>query len=152
MRPLFVGSSVERILRLSRFLRAGFQLHKVSPYRRIIPSQPYGLTTSPTFHTGHHSLLLSIMGKSKGHDRPPPGVYRDDPDRDDAASMSSAVLLGDRDFPQAQDDEDLDGLPAYADVPQFVPGEDNATINGPVDSFVPKLYIRSSKTDHYLDI
>jgi len=42
--------------------------------------------------------------------RPPPGVYRDEPDRDDAASTSSAVLL-----------EDVGGysdadLPAYEDV------------------------------------
>jgi len=39
--------------------------------------------------------------------------YRDDPDRDDAASTSSAVLLGDIDFP----DEDL---PAYEDTPSAI--------------------------------
>jgi hypothetical protein len=39
--------------------------------------------------------------------------YRDDPDRDDAASTSSAVLLGDINFP----DEDL---PAYEDTPSVV--------------------------------
>ncbi|KAH8652715.1 hypothetical protein BGZ60DRAFT_387661 [Tricladium varicosporioides] len=40
-----------------------------------------------------------------------PGVYRDEPDRDDAASMSSAVLLGDIDsFPDEE-------LPAYEDHP-----------------------------------
>lgn len=36
------------------------------------------------------------MGKSSrplGQQRPPPGVYRDEPDRDDAASQSSAISL-----------------------------------------------------------
>ncbi|TVY84240.1 hypothetical protein LSUE1_G002926 [Lachnellula suecica] len=36
--------------------------------------------------------------------------YRDEPERDDAASMSSAVLLGDIDFPDEE-------LPAYEDTP-----------------------------------
>ena len=40
-----------------------------------------------------------------------PGVYRDDPDRDDAASTSSAVLLGDIDFPDEE-------LPSYTDEPE----------------------------------
>ena len=55
-------------------------------------------------------LPVSAMGSSKASALPhQPGVYRDDPDRDDAASMSSAVLLGDiDDIP----DEDL---PSYAD-------------------------------------
>jgi hypothetical protein len=39
-----------------------------------------------------------------------PGVYRDDPDRDDAASTSSAVLLGDIDYPDEE-------LPSYTDHP-----------------------------------
>ena len=38
-----------------------------------------------------------------------PGVYRDEPDRDDAASTSSAVLLGDIDGVTD------DGLPSYSD-------------------------------------
>ena len=38
-----------------------------------------------------------------------PGVYRDDPDRDDAASTSSAVLMDDIDYPDSD-------LPAYEDV------------------------------------
>lgn len=48
------------------------------------------------------------MGKpSQPHQ---PGVYRDDPDRDDAASTSSAVLLGDIDYPDEE-------LPSYTDEP-----------------------------------
>lgn len=49
------------------------------------------------------------MVTKKGEIQP----YRDDPDRDDAASTSSAVLLEDIDFP----DEDL---PAYEDTPSVV--------------------------------
>lgn len=41
--------------------------------------------------------------------RPLHGVYRDEPDRDDAASTSSAVLLEDVGYPDAD-------LPAYEDV------------------------------------
>lgn len=41
--------------------------------------------------------------------KPSPGVYRDDPDRDDAASTSSAVLMEDIDYPDSE-------LPAYEDV------------------------------------
>lgn len=41
--------------------------------------------------------------------RPPPGVHSDEPDRDDAASTSSAVLLEDVGYPDAD-------LPAYEDV------------------------------------
>lgn len=44
--------------------------------------------------------------------KPPPGVYRDDPDRDDAASVSSAVLLEDVEY----NDEDL---PSYSDLPHL---------------------------------
>jgi hypothetical protein len=39
-----------------------------------------------------------------------PGVYRDDPDRDDAASTSSAVPMDEMDYPE-------DELPAYTDEP-----------------------------------
>ena len=42
--------------------------------------------------------------------KPSPGGYRDDLDRDDAASTSSAVLLDDIDCPDSD-------LPAYEDVP-----------------------------------
>lgn len=49
------------------------------------------------------------MGKITGS-KPPPGVYRDDPDRDDAASTSSAVLMEDVEYPDSD-------LPAYQDVP-----------------------------------
>jgi hypothetical protein len=42
---------------------------------------------------------------------PQPGAYRDDPDRDDAASTSSAVLMGDIDYPD-------EALPAYTDAPE----------------------------------
>lgn len=48
------------------------------------------------------------MGKSLPT-KPAPGVYRDEPDRDDAASTSSAVLMEDIDHPK------LD-LPAYEDA------------------------------------
>lgn len=41
--------------------------------------------------------------------KPPPGVYRDEPDRDDAASTSSAVLMEDIGYPDTD-------LPAYEDV------------------------------------
>lgn len=54
------------------------------------------------------------MGSSKLTPRPhEAGVYRDDPERDDAASTSSAVLLGDID---SYPDEEL---PAYTDLPEF---------------------------------
>ena len=41
--------------------------------------------------------------------RAPAGVYRDNPDRDDAASTSSAVPMGDMEYPDSE-------LPAYEDV------------------------------------
>ncbi|RFU28761.1 hypothetical protein B7463_g7588, partial [Scytalidium lignicola] len=54
------------------------------------------------------------MGNPKGAIEPyQPGVYRDDPDRDDAASTSSAMLMGDIDYPEEQ-------LPAYSDDPNPV--------------------------------
>lgn len=53
---------------------------------------------------------LSTMGSSKASNLPyQPGTYRDDPDRDDAASTSSAVLLGDIDGLPEED------LPSYTD-------------------------------------
>ena len=53
------------------------------------------------------------MGSSKIAPRPrEAGVYRDNPDSDDAASTSSAVLLGDFDsYPEEE-------LPAYTDLPE----------------------------------
>jgi len=42
-----------------------------------------------------------------------PGVYRDDPDRDDAASTSSAVLLDHIDYSNEE-------LPAYSDEPNEI--------------------------------
>ena len=49
------------------------------------------------------------MGKQLDS-RTPAGVYRDDPDRDDAASTSSAVPMDDMEYPDSD-------LPAYEDVP-----------------------------------
>ncbi len=49
------------------------------------------------------------MGRGKDYQKPPAGVYRDEPDRDDAASTSSAVPLRDH----VQLDDDLP--PAYSD-------------------------------------
>ncbi|KAF4630823.1 hypothetical protein G7Y89_g7321 [Cudoniella acicularis] len=61
-----------------------------------------------------------------------PGVYRDEPDRDDAASMSSAVLLDDIDsFPDEE-------LPAYEDEPSqsaLLPGAAAPIIGSRVDPF-----------------
>jgi hypothetical protein len=50
------------------------------------------------------------MGYSKGAAQPPPAVYRDEPDYAETASMASAVLLDDVDFPDEE-------LPAYEDAP-----------------------------------
>ena len=61
------------------------------------------------------------MGKQLDS-RAPAGVYRDDPDRDDAASTSSAVPMGDMEYPDSD-------LPAYEDVP--------ATM-GPTESHYPE--------------
>jgi hypothetical protein len=45
-----------------------------------------------------------------------PGVYRDDPDRDDAASMSSAVLLTEQEALEGYNDDTADDdLPPYTD-------------------------------------
>ncbi|KAI9756122.1 MAG: hypothetical protein M4579_004009 [Chaenotheca gracillima] len=66
-----------------------------------------------------------------------PGVYRDDPDRDDAASTSSAIPMGDSEYADA----DTDGiLPAYTDdVSDF---RQSATIAAPTTYDIPD----SSKT------
>lgn len=50
------------------------------------------------------------MGHSKGAAQPPPAVYRDDPDYAETASMASAVLLDEVDFPDEE-------LPSYEDTP-----------------------------------
>jgi hypothetical protein len=71
------------------------------------------------------------MGNPKSNAKPPPVVYRDEPDRADTPSMSSAVLLSDIEYPEEEtpltegfpDDE----LPAYSDVaqlPQISPHRD----------------------------
>ncbi len=55
------------------------------------------------------------MGKTTSV-QPPPRLYRDDPDRDDAASTSSAVPLGGVNI-QNDNYHDIDAeLPAYEDV------------------------------------
>lgn len=56
------------------------------------------------------------MAKVKPTARPPPGIYRDEPDRDDAASTSSAVPMGSVDFHEENNYPDSE-LPAYEDVP-----------------------------------
>lgn len=65
------------------------------------------------------------MSTKKGENVP----YRDEPDRDDAASTSSAVLLGDFDsFPD-------EALPAYEDTPSqplFAPNSSTGT-NPPIE-------------------
>lgn len=56
------------------------------------------------------------MGKAKDFQKPPAGVYCDEPDRDDAASTSSAVPLRDqepRDLRISELDDELP--PAYSD-------------------------------------
>lgn len=50
------------------------------------------------------------MGYNKKDPQPPAGVYRDDPDYAETASMASAVLLDDVDFPE-------DELPSYEETP-----------------------------------
>ena len=56
------------------------------------------------------------MGK-RAPAQPPPRVYRDEPERDDAASTSSAVALGDVDFHDDDSNYPDAELPAYEDVP-----------------------------------
>jgi len=69
------------------------------------------LTAASAISSTYHCAIMVIK---KGENAP----YRDEPDRDDAASTSSAVLLGDFDsFPD-------EALPAYEDTPSqptFVP-------------------------------
>jgi len=64
------------------------------------------------------------MGKSRAFASPPPAVYRDLPDRDDAVSASSAVLMSDIEYP-VEETPLIEGssesfpqeqLPAYSDV------------------------------------
>lgn len=76
------------------------------------------------------------MGTTKAPALPrQPGVYRDEPDRDDAASMSSAVLLDEiDDFP----DEDL---PAYSDGQSYTDG--TPTTSTPAPSTTGAGYVRS---------
>jgi hypothetical protein len=63
---------------------------------------------------------VSAMGSSKGPSLPhQPGAYRDDPDRDDAASTSSAVLLG-----------EIDGLPEE-DLPSYTDSQVHYTDEAP---------------------
>ena len=62
------------------------------------------------------------MGKANQASRPPPGVYRDDPDRDDAASTSSAVPLRSVDFHDEENNYPDAELPAYEDVPSIPSG------------------------------
>ena len=50
------------------------------------------------------------MGKPTS--QPPPVIYRDEPDRDDAASTSSAVSMDTMGYPEAD-------LPAYEDVVNY---------------------------------
>ena len=56
------------------------------------------------------------MGRMKGNQKSLPGVYRDDPDRDDAASTSSAVALRDHaPFVEEDQEDGYDEPPAYSD-------------------------------------
>ena len=55
------------------------------------------------------------MGK-RAPAQPPPRVYRDEPDHDDATSISSAVPLGDVDFRGDNANYSDADLPAYEDV------------------------------------
>lgn len=62
------------------------------------------------------------MGKPKSNADPPPVVYRDESGRAGTASMSSAVLLSDIEYPEEEtpliEGYPEDELPAYSDVPQ----------------------------------
>ncbi|MCJ1313971.1 hypothetical protein MMC25_007651 [Agyrium rufum] len=56
------------------------------------------------------------FGASKRATKPPPGIYRDDPDRDDASSISSAVPLSDQDpFCDENDGNETPALPPYSE-------------------------------------
>ncbi len=60
------------------------------------------------------------MGKPKSNAKPPPVVYRDEPRHASTASLSSAVLLSDIEYPEEEtpltDGFPEDELPAYSDV------------------------------------
>jgi len=58
---------------------------------------------------------------------PPATLYRDDPDRDDAASTSSAILLETIDYPDS-------APPAYEDVP-------NSSRPEPLSVHEPQSYV-----------
>jgi hypothetical protein len=63
------------------------------------------------------------MGNPKSTAKPPAaGVYRDEPDHAETASMSSAVLLSDIEYPEEHtpltEGFPEDELPAYSDVVQ----------------------------------
>jgi hypothetical protein len=65
-------------------------------------------------YTGHYHSISVNMGYSKGASQPlQPPVYRDEPEesaRAETASMASAVLLDDIDYPDEE-------LPSYSDHP-----------------------------------
>lgn len=62
------------------------------------------------------------MGNPKSNAKPPRFTDGDEPDRADTASMSSAVLLSDIEYPEEEtpltEGYPEDELPAYSDVPQ----------------------------------
>lgn len=63
------------------------------------------------------------MGNPKSKTKPPPAVYTDEPSRASTASMSSAVLLSDIEYPEEEtpltDGFPEEELPAYSDVAQL---------------------------------
>ena len=73
----------------------------------------------PSFSLLQYSISRAVARKRAGYiqitmgkpmpPKPSPGVYRDDPDRDDAASTSSAVLMDHIDYSDSD-------LPAYEDI------------------------------------
>jgi hypothetical protein len=63
------------------------------------------------------------MGNPKSTAKPPPpAIYRDEPGHAETASMSSAVLLSDIEYPEEEtpltEEFPEDELPAYSDVAQ----------------------------------
>ncbi|KAL8667707.1 MAG: hypothetical protein Q9202_000562 [Teloschistes flavicans] len=87
------------------------------------------------------------MGKVASS-KPPPGVYRDDPDRDDAASTSSAVLMEDVEYPDSD-------LPAYQDVPPVagtIQSQYHETQSYLIQPDLPKSHLsrdETTTTTHY---
>ena len=74
------------------------------------------------------------MGNPKSNTKPPPAVYRDEPDRAGTASMSSAMLLSDIEYPEEEtpltEGFPEDELPAYSDVArQPLPSPDGNPIS-----------------------